>query len=42
MTAPARPVSMEPNVSTIPMATSASVPQVSLVFGAPGMEAALT
>lgn len=31
---------MEPNVSTIPMAMSASAPQVSLVFRAPGLEIA--
>lgn len=40
MTAPARHVSMEPNVSTIPMAMSASAPQVSLVFRGPELEIA--
>lgn len=35
-TVPARRASMEPSVSTTPMATSASVPQVSLVSRAPG------
>lgn len=34
MTALAHRVSMEPSASTIPMAMSASVPQVSLVFRA--------